>query len=1240
MTSRRLILLLPILLFALVGGALFLVLGADDSDPGTPNDEQTAVRPRDGPDDGPTDDATAARRAQRPGSVAGVVRRFVDRSPVIGHRVELTTAEGATLTATTGEDGSFVFPSVPPGGPNEVRVPTDAFAPVAVPGLTVVTSQRLDLGTLWLAAGVPVVVEVKTFSGEPLPGASVRAFVTGPGTSTFDTPFDPPAVATAVSDGNGHATFAGLPPGTWTLTAERSGYARRGLIERRVRAEVPEERFQIALENGYRLTGRILDPEGQPVPLAPVLAIRRTLVNNTSTSPLALRTTTDENGRYVFEALPAADVVLWAGWPGERLAVLAAIRLPGVRELDIVLSRGGRFEGRVVNDEDGSPIVGAKVSCELEVLGAFSLSFDAITDADGRCALDFPMPGRLTSASATSPGHLGGTFDLGHESAVELPTGIVTQREVRMKAGTIVSGTVMGPDGPVVNANVGATNPSWWFATQTDSAGRYTLPALPRETFCLLVNVTGYVQPNRPSNPDNSVSTGTTPPEMFADAKSGAPVTVDLRVERSGRVRGQVVSLADAKPIAGARVTVDGRAEATVMTDAEGRFEADGPQPGESAWLAVEAEGYRAFSESFETSANPDEAADHVMRLLPALRVTGIVRTDDGSPLEGAYVQVMTFDSSISDPTQDEWNWLEGERLPVATDGTFDHLVSAVSDTMIVRATAVGRRRADSGARHVDANDPRIDVELVLEAGLWLSGRAVTFEGDPVSGARVQASPVAAGLGADNLSYPGAWGPPIVGVTDDDGRFMLSGLENERYVLLVSAEHFLPGRIAVDLPDPPDVVVELIESREITGRAVYTDGEPVVGGELHAHRIDASGANHAGETRTSADGSFVLSFLQTGTHRLTLQASPESPQNVVTTLVDGIAAGATDVLIEATYGSPITGIVLLPDGEPAKGDAMVRAWIGDEQIAWDNADDEGRFELLGLAPGDVRLTIESDSMFGTGSVEQRGVPAGSADLTIQLPTPSATRGRVIDPDGNPISGVGIMFLPKEAVDQGVTLFQVNTQTEEDGTFSVHAIAGARYRAVMPWDDRYTLERGLVVVGGTGGLSLNAMLGETIRGRVVSPDGESVPEAWVTASGEHAARGTRANASGEFELTGLHEGQSYTLSVSADGWISPENVRADAGARGVSLHLERGLPFGGRVVDGDGRAMSQCVVQLERRDGNWSSSVWCDENGTFRMENQRAGEYDVTVLATATGTTYTCGRYKAGDTEAVLRCVGQ
>src|SRR5437773_2770024 len=77
-------------------------------------------------------------------------------------------------------------------------------AEVRVPGIELARGEVKDVGTLWLAPAVPAVVEVRTFAGEPIAGATVEAYLVAPTSPKFDGPAPSP-VATETTGGDGRA---------------------------------------------------------------------------------------------------------------------------------------------------------------------------------------------------------------------------------------------------------------------------------------------------------------------------------------------------------------------------------------------------------------------------------------------------------------------------------------------------------------------------------------------------------------------------------------------------------------------------------------------------------------------------------------------------------------------------------------------------------------------------------------------------------------------------------------------------------------------------------------------------------------------------------------------------------------------------------------------------------------------------------------------------------------------------
>ena len=111
-----------------------------------------------------------------PGTIHGTVIRGGGEGAATGHEVELLRDERVVARATTDGTGEFAFRSVEPGAVHEVRVAADGCRTVRITGLTLLPSERRDVGELWLYPPRVVRVEVTDEHGTPIPGVVVDVF--------------------------------------------------------------------------------------------------------------------------------------------------------------------------------------------------------------------------------------------------------------------------------------------------------------------------------------------------------------------------------------------------------------------------------------------------------------------------------------------------------------------------------------------------------------------------------------------------------------------------------------------------------------------------------------------------------------------------------------------------------------------------------------------------------------------------------------------------------------------------------------------------------------------------------------------------------------------------------------------------------------------------------------------------------------------------------------------------------
>ena len=194
-------------------------------------------------------------------------------------------------------------------------------------------------------------------AGAAIAGAKIRAVAQDRASDSLDEP------STATADSSGRFEIAVRGGAAFAVLAEAEGYAPRS--EPGVRAG---EEVELELAAELLVDGSVVDDQGAPVKGAAIAWL-----GNVGGHEVERTATSDENGKWRLAGLPPRDLSarLWAKAQG--FAPFLTWRLwdpaaTGVVRFTVVLIRGGRVSGTVVDARTGAPIAGARV--ELARLGA------------------------------------------------------------------------------------------------------------------------------------------------------------------------------------------------------------------------------------------------------------------------------------------------------------------------------------------------------------------------------------------------------------------------------------------------------------------------------------------------------------------------------------------------------------------------------------------------------------------------------------------------------------------------------------------------------------------------------------------------------------------------------------------------------------------------------------------------------------------------------------------------------
>jgi hypothetical protein len=507
--------------------------------------------------------------------------------PVAGAAVRLLAA-GTAVTgdpapsradapqATTGRDGVFHLAAAPAEiAFLQVRHPD--FASIEQMAIEVPSGRTTDLGRLTLERGAAFLGKVVDQTGAPLAGIEVWRFV---------------AEQVATATGEKERVAVSRPGGAFVVPGYRTGQKARLLLTGPGgAAQSIEEPVGSATAATLTLrvprsaaTGRVLSPEGKPVPGADVYAIH-ILDPSSGSGYIPTVTRADAAGRFSYDAIEDGLYTFTASSPDFASGVLKQVTVPAGGRLDgleVVLKPGATITGRVVTP-DGKPAARAAVH-DLDSVQSTE------ADGDGRFRLGWiPLNYPFVSLQAVWQGSSGG--------ASQVPSGTKDLVLVlRQKAGEPVRGRILDPEGrPVAGAHLAGS------AAGSGANGSFVLD-VPPGTNTIWVRKLGYASLWVPVPND------------------GRPL--DLRLDTGATVTGRITGLTaaeetqvqiTARHLDGPSVlvlndgwgTTDGRGSFRIAHLAPGVWEVAASLDGRVGKFRLSLPGQTAATLDFAVSASP-----------------------------------------------------------------------------------------------------------------------------------------------------------------------------------------------------------------------------------------------------------------------------------------------------------------------------------------------------------------------------------------------------------------------------------------------------------------------------------------------------------------------------------------------------------------------------------------------------------------------------------------------------------
>lgn len=681
-----------------------------------------------------------------------------------------------------------------------------------------------------------------------------------------------------------------------------------------------------------------------------------------------------------------------------------------------------------------------------------------------------------------------------------------------------------------------------------------------------------------PAGMQTPVETGTAAEmrtEVVGDASEQQPTVAD----RSGLLRGRIVSDATGAPVAGATVVITRRAlsefrlpdtdernahhqVAQTVTDAEGRFEVAVPT---AVPLDV------AGSATGHATARRDHvfAGDDIeLRLARAAILTGtLTLASDGSPVVGALVLGR-------DARQ-----VEQCRAATDADGRF-HFNDLQPGLLTVEITPRDAAVPPSKRVELRAGERR-RLDLALAAGVRIHGVVSDVHGQPIAGAEV-------GLGA---SFQRAVR------TDVQGHYEVAGIggasRRDLGDLRARANGFGGERknLAAQPPESTRIDFVLQRARIATGRVVDAEGEPIAGvyvAGVGSKTVAEESRSDWESTTTAPDGRFELANLHAqidhqlflrkdgyGTRVYDFPADEDQHRRIDYGDLVLHPAGRIEGVLTSQTGEPIPDHLVKLRGANADlgrfrpgAAALQKTWV--TAVRHSRTDTHGRFHFADLPGGRLKVTAAVRGRPGANAEQSVDLPEGgeATDIALSLDLGTPITGVVRTPDGAPAIGVFVQVAggpnrPRIRARSGAGgRFELLGVSEDMGVVELFTIVGSYnwYNA----DAQLGASRPTFARGGDSDVVLELRRLSTLTGVAVNAGGKPLADIQVLAYRNGAARGkatvldkATTDAKGAFRLD-LPEGCIVDLVPTILGKDKqsplPATERIASDAKGVVLRI--------------------------------------------------------------------------------------
>jgi large repetitive protein len=685
---------------------------------------------------------------------------------------------------------------------------------------------------------------------------------------------------------------------------------------------------------------------------------------------------------------------------------------------------------------------------------------------------------------------------------------------------------------------------------------------------------------------------------------------------------GRVIDETSRKPIPGALIRTSMSPDATVRTDAEGRFQVAAPG-GRRFTLEVLAPGY-LLEKAVITRPQLVSRKPGTLALARAGRLRGKVVDPQGRPQAGAEVVAVSQGAlgerafSPSDPVAD--------RAVTDPQGRFELPHVRPRQSYEVRASRAGAFPAAQSATVGDpAAQPR-DLTLVLAPARAARGKVQDPAGRPIAGAEAAVRPALRPGSSDDAEADETGMPPFQ--SDAQGVFSLPELPAAEVELSIRRKGYAPAVFpALRIPNgtgPADLgTITLRPGATLAGRVIDHRGQAVPGGEIFLldrpaspQEMDRALKDRKPAATAAADGRFSIEDLARGAP---VQVVVRSPGYLIAQARAVRPPTQKPVVIRLEPEAALRGRVVDEAGEPVSGARIDLRWqaflpeepdrpVGEAILRDTRTDGEGRFELRGLPAGTARVGVSAPAFVPREGIEVAlPRPATAGELRLVLERGALLQGRVTTAAGEPVPAVRVGVSGSAA------------STNDDGLYWLEGAELGRQEVLFLHPSHGRVVKPFEIQPGVNVLDVTFEPGVEVAGRVVDDTGRPVPGARVelTPVNPFEVRLYRdvTGEDGRFRLSPVLAGK-YRLKAGAEGFTDTEQpgTLAVAGepVSNLEVALDKGAVLSGKILGLPAEDLAQVEVEARDDSGGETLAAWTDGRGRYEIRSLAPGDWTVTA----------------------------